>query len=49
MQLLAEGVETAKELEFLKSKGCTRYQGYYFYKPTPSDGYQALITNAAPV
>ncbi|MBM6551072.1 EAL domain-containing protein [Marinomonas ostreistagni] len=32
--LVAEGVETAEQLEYLKCLGCRCFQGYYFSKPT---------------
>ncbi|THB80347.1 MAG: EAL domain-containing protein [Desulfobacteraceae bacterium] len=32
-EVVAEGVETAEQLDFLKENGCRRIQGYYFYKP----------------
>ena len=32
---LAEGVETKEHVEFLKSIGCERIQGYYYGKPLP--------------
>jgi len=35
MQTIAEGVETAGQLEFLQAKACTEVQGYYFSKPLP--------------
>lgn len=31
--VVAEGVETAAQLEFLKNAGCSEYQGYYFSPP----------------
>ncbi|MDN4501831.1 ammonium transporter [Alteromonadaceae bacterium BrNp21-10] len=33
LKAVAEGVETLAQLQFLQSKGCAVYQGYYFYKP----------------
>lgn len=37
MQALAEGVETAEQLEYLKSIGFDKGQGYYFGKPMDLD------------
>ncbi|SKA32604.1 EAL domain-containing protein [Consotaella salsifontis] len=35
MTVLAEGVETAEQLEMLRQEGCTAVQGYYFSPPRP--------------
>ena len=32
---VCEGVETVSQLRFLQDIGCSKLQGYYFYKPTP--------------
>lgn len=37
LDVIAEGVETEAQREFLKSRGCNSYQGYYFGKPVPAD------------
>ena len=37
--VVAEGVESKMELEFLKQNGCPCYQGYYFSKPLPDDRF----------
>lgn len=36
LQLVAEGVETRQQIEFLKSRGCNVMQGYYYGKPMPA-------------
>ena len=33
MNVLAEGVETAEQLEYLQAIGCDYFQGYYFSRP----------------
>lgn len=35
--MLAEGVETKEQYDFLKSIGCSYIQGYYFSRPVPED------------
>lgn len=39
MQVVAEGVETEEQLEFLKARTCQFVQGYYFAKPMPADEF----------
>ncbi|MDE7281963.1 MAG: EAL domain-containing protein, partial [Ruminiclostridium sp.] len=41
--MLAEGVETKEQFEFLKSIGCAYIQGYYFAKPVPEEEFTSLI------
>lgn len=35
MEVIAEGVETKAQLDFLTEMGCDVFQGYYFSKPIP--------------
>jgi diguanylate cyclase (GGDEF)-like protein/PAS domain S-box-containing protein len=35
-RVIAEGVETEAQLNFLTEKGCKEYQGYYFSRPEPA-------------
>ena len=41
LQVVAEGVETAEQFEFLKAQGCDRFQGYYFHRPQPQGEWLA--------
>ena len=40
---VAEGVETAEQMQALKSMGCDVIQGYYFSKPIPAEDYERFI------
>lgn len=36
LSVVAEGVETGEQLDYLLGQGCTKIQGYYFSKPLPA-------------
>lgn len=40
MEVIAEGVETEKELSFLLEQNCHLVQGYFFGRPCPIDEFQ---------
>lgn len=49
LDLIAEGVETAEQLEFLRAEGCRLIQGFYFSKPlTPSESVGYLNEHYEP-
>ena len=43
VNVTAEGVETAEQLEYLKQRGCTKIQGYYFSKPVDPINIEEMI------
>jgi EAL domain-containing protein (putative c-di-GMP-specific phosphodiesterase class I) len=43
MEITAEGVETAEQLEILVAEGCTQVQGYHVSHPVPADGIEDLL------
>ncbi len=49
MRVIAEGVETKGEKDFLSSIGCDVIQGYYYSKPLPVGEYEKLIENTRPI
>jgi diguanylate cyclase (GGDEF)-like protein/PAS domain S-box-containing protein len=44
LTVVAEGVETAAQLEFMRERRCDLVQGYYFSRPVPPDQLAALLT-----
>jgi sensor c-di-GMP phosphodiesterase-like protein len=46
MEVVAEGVETFEQVEYLRVKGITVAQGYIFAPPLPGGSYSALIEAA---
>ncbi|HUX26606.1 MAG TPA: EAL domain-containing protein [Burkholderiales bacterium] len=43
LKAVAEGVETAAQLDFLREHGCDEMQGYYFSQPLAEDAFLALV------
>ncbi len=42
-QVVAEGVETKAQLDFLRINNCDMAQGYYFDKPLPADQFEKSL------
>jgi diguanylate cyclase (GGDEF)-like protein len=43
LEIIAEGVETMEEKEFLVDNGCSFIQGYYYYKPMAASELSQLL------
>ena len=41
--VIAEGVETEAQREFLTGAGCDAYQGYLLSRPLPIEGFHAFV------
>ncbi len=46
IDVVIEGVETARQVETLRAIGCVRMQGWFFTKPLPPDRAAALLDRA---
>ena len=46
--VVAEGVETREQVEFLRGLGCEYVQGYYFAKPMPAADYDGYVDSRQP-
>ncbi len=43
MRVIAEGVETALQMEFLREQKCDFYQGYFTSKPLPPADFERFV------
>lgn len=44
LDVIAEGVETLEQRDFLVKNGCHKIQGYFYGKPMPSNEFEELFT-----
>ena len=49
LDVIAEGVETQAQKDFLAEHGCLHFQGYLLGRPTPVAALEALLEAAVPV
>lgn len=43
LQVIAEGVETEEQRQFLMNNGCEHFQGYLFSKPVPIEQFEVML------
>jgi diguanylate cyclase (GGDEF)-like protein/PAS domain S-box-containing protein len=45
LRVVAEGVETPGQLDFLRAHGCDEMQGYHFSRPLPAEGFERMLAS----
>jgi diguanylate cyclase len=48
LRIVAEGVETPGQLEFVRANGANAFQGYLYSRPLPADEFAALLAATRP-
>ena len=43
LRIIAEGIETKEQIDFLMKMGCTYGQGYYFFHPMPIEVFEPCL------
>ena len=46
LKIIAEGIETEKQRDFLKAHKCDMGQGYLFYRPMTAQSFEAALSSA---
>jgi EAL domain-containing protein (putative c-di-GMP-specific phosphodiesterase class I) len=49
LKVIAEGVETTSQADYLRRRGCDFAQGYLFSRPVEAGAFEALLVQRAPL
>jgi EAL domain-containing protein (putative c-di-GMP-specific phosphodiesterase class I) len=47
MRVVAEGIQTHDQLQFLKARHCPEGQGFYFAPPVPAEQLTSILSNGS--
>jgi diguanylate cyclase (GGDEF)-like protein len=47
LSVIAQGIESKAQAEFLRRRACDEFQGFYFNRPVPADEFAALLRASA--
>jgi EAL domain-containing protein (putative c-di-GMP-specific phosphodiesterase class I) len=47
LKVVAEGVETREQLNFMREHGCDSMQGYFLSKPLPVEQFESFLNSGA--
>ena len=47
LEVIAEGVETTAQADFLRSEGCHEMQGFLFSKPVPKEMFEKFLMSSS--
>jgi diguanylate cyclase (GGDEF)-like protein len=49
LTIVAQGIDTREEADFLRAHACDEIQGFYFNRPLPADQFQVLLADQGEV
>jgi diguanylate cyclase (GGDEF)-like protein/PAS domain S-box-containing protein len=47
LTVIAEGVETDEQRQFLANEGCASFQGFLYYRPVPAQTIETIVRNGS--